>query len=477
MFKFHVPKGFTEMPIILPPSDSQDALADGIAQALAGDGTLLLEGGTHFTRPGVNKHIAVGAGGLRIRSTGPSPPPPPSAAMTAVTQAVIRRPDHALSASAPDFNYGLFFIPTGPTPDEIAQATWKPFTDASGTFEFAVVMRGSIEISHLLIDCNMQNQGAESMPAHAAEHSAMLGFGGFRYSVPHTGTPRFMYVGFDSVAVDHLGFINGGFADDFWVAYAGGPFHPHINQVSITNVSSGPRVDRHRATLSFSGLAQRIIIQDANIQSLNAEQDHSWKDAPRGDDLFSKSIWSLQRVVADTMNFAMFGKVMTMAASDLTAGSMFDISYTGGMIANSHLQVARGEDARFFLLDGMHFDGVTWLLPEDDSGTVGGITLACRFNDTCEATFTNNRFVAGKSIRGQLINSAYSIGETGNNVTLTFSKCAFSPLFGTPVFPDSAVARVNERGTWTFDRADIGNRPLERALPKSRNPDVILIVR
>jgi hypothetical protein len=463
------------MPIILPPSDSQDALVDGIAQALAGDGTLLLKPGTHFTRPGVNKHIAVGASGLRIGSTGPSPLPLPSK----VTPAMIRRPDHALSASAPDFNYGLFFIPTGPTNDEIAQATWKTFTDpADHTFEFAVVMRGSIQISRLLINCNMQNQGAESLPAHAAEHSAMLGFGGFRYSVPHTGTPRFMYVGFDSVAVDDLGFINGGFADDFWVAYAGGPFHPHINQVSITNVASGPRVDRHRATLSFSGLAQRITIQGANVQDLNAEQDHSWKDAPRRDDLFSKSIWSLQRIVADTMNFAMFGKVMTMQASDLSTGSMFDISYTGGTIANSHLQVAQGEDARFFLLDGMHFDGVTWRLPVNNAGTVGGITLARRFNDTCQASFTNNTFVAaGKASRGQLINSTYSTGETGNNVTVTFSKCTFDRLFGVPVFPDTAVARVNERGTWMIDRADLGNRPLDRALPKRPNRDVILIVR
>lgn len=463
------------MPIILPPSDSQDALVDGIAQALAGDGTLLLEPGTHFTRPGVNKHIEVGASGLRIGSTGPSPLPAPSAG----TPAVIRRPDHALSASAPDFNYGLFFIPTGPTSDEIAQATWKRFTDVAShtTFEFAVVMRGSIQISRVLIDCNMQNQSAESMPAHAAEHSAMLGFGGFRYSVPHAGIPRFMYIGFDSVVVDGVGFINGGFADDFWVAYAGGPFHPHINQVSITNVSSGPRLNRHRATLSFSGLAQRITIQDANVESLGAEQDHSWKDAPRRDDLFSKSIWSLQRIVADTMNFAIFGKVMTMQASDLSTGSMFDISYTGGTIANSVLNVAQGEDARFFLLDGMHFDSVTWRLPVDNSGTVGGITLACRFNDTCEATFMNNTFVAtGKASRGQLINSTYSSGETGNNVTLTFSKCVFDRLFGVLVFPDTAVARVNERGTWTFDAADIGNRPLERALPKSRNRDVTLIV-
>jgi len=468
------------MPIILPPSDSQDALVDGIAQALAGDGTLLLQGGTHFTRPGVNKHIAVGAGGLRIGSTGPSPLPPPSAVI-GVTQAVIRRPDHALSASTPQFNYGLSFIPTEPTPDEIAQATWKTFTDPGGdTFEFAVVMRGSIQISRLLIDCNMQNQGAESLPPHAAEHSAMLAFGGFRYSVTQQATPRFMYVGFESVAVDHLGFINGGFADDFWVNYPGGPFYPQINQVSITNVSSGPRLNRHRATLSFSGLAQRIIIEDANVQSLNAEHDHSWKDAPRREEEFSKSIWSLQRIVADTMNFAMVGKVMTMEASDLTAGSMFDISYTGGTIANSHLQVAQGEDARFFLLDGMHFDGVNWRLPVDNSGAVSGITLACRFNDTCEATFTKNTFVAGvKEPRGQLINSTYSMGETGNKVALTFSKCTFDRLFGTglPVLPDSAVARVNERGTWTFDGADIGNRPLDRALPKSRNRHVILIVR
>jgi hypothetical protein len=463
------------MPIVLPPSNSQDALVDGIAQALAGDGTLLLEPGTHFTRPGVNQRIEVNANGLRIGSTGPSPLPLSSN----VTPALIRRPDHALSVSAPDFNYGLFFIPTGPTSDEIAQATWKPFTDAGGhTFEFAVVMRGSIQISHLLIDCNMQNQGAEKMPVHSAEHSAMLGFGGFRYSVPHTGTPRFMYVGFDSVWLEDVGFINGGFADDFWVAYPGGPFHPHINQVSITKVASGPRVDRHRATLGFSGLAQRITIQDANIQSLNAEQDHSWKDAPRRDEPFSKSIWSLQRIVADTMNFAMFGKVMSMQASDLSAGSVFDISYTGGTIANSHLQVAQGEDARFFLLDGMHFDGVTWRLPVDNTGTVAGITLACRFNDTCQASFTNNKFNAtGKASRGQLINSTYSANEKGNNVTLAFSNCTFDRLFGVSVFPDTAVARVNERGTWTFSGADIANRALNRALPKSRNPDVILTVR
>jgi len=76
------------MPIILPPSASQDALFNGITQALAGDGTLPLEPGTQVTRPGVNQDIAVGASGLRIGSTGPPLLPLPSK----VTTAVIRRP-------------------------------------------------------------------------------------------------------------------------------------------------------------------------------------------------------------------------------------------------------------------------------------------------------------------------------------------------------------------------------------------------
>jgi hypothetical protein len=98
-----------------------------------------------------------------------------------IKKVCIRRADHALLPATPDFNYGLFFIPTGPTDDETAQTTRKPFNDKDGPFEFGVVMRGRIEISRLLVDCNMQNQGLEAMPKDAAEHSAMLGFSGFRY--------------------------------------------------------------------------------------------------------------------------------------------------------------------------------------------------------------------------------------------------------------------------------------------------------
>jgi hypothetical protein len=47
---------------------------------------------------------------------------------------------------------------------------------------------------------------------------------------------RFVYVGFESVALRDIGFVNGGFADDVWVVYGGGAFHPHIEQVSIEGV-------------------------------------------------------------------------------------------------------------------------------------------------------------------------------------------------------------------------------------------------
>ena len=73
----------------------------------------------------------------------------------------------------PDENYGLFFVPERPTPDEEAQLTWRPGSDAEGQIEFDVIIRGRITIDGLRIDCNMGNQGlAPSPPApNVAEHS------------------------------------------------------------------------------------------------------------------------------------------------------------------------------------------------------------------------------------------------------------------------------------------------------------------
>src|SRR5689334_7912484 len=118
--------------IVLPPSDSQDALVNAIAQAITTNANLLLEPGVHYTRPGLLQRIAVGANGLRIGSTGPSPLPITST----VEKACIRRPDHAILPATPDSNFGLFFIPTEPTDEEVAKVTWKPSIDSVGPFEY-----------------------------------------------------------------------------------------------------------------------------------------------------------------------------------------------------------------------------------------------------------------------------------------------------------------------------------------------------
>ena len=464
-------------PIILPPSQSHDALVDGIEQAVATNATLLLEPGTHYTRPGRAQRIAVSENGLRIRSTGPSPLPIAST----VPKARIMRPGSAVLPATPDDNYGLFFIPAGPTDPELAQAIWKPFTDANGlSFEFAVVMRGRIDISGLLVDCNMQNQGIDQLPKDAAEHSAMLGFSGWRYPVQQPGPggiKRFVYVGFESVTLRDMGFVNGGYADDVWVVYAGGAFHPHIEEVVIEQVASADRVNPRRATLSFSGLARRVRIRDADVYSVHAEQDGDWKDAPRQDAAFSNAVFDLAAIAAERMAFLVKGKVVTLDARRLEVNGAFGVSFAGGEIADSTLRVAIGQDARFFRLDSLSFERVTWQLPADASGMVGGIQPRCRFNDTCIATFTDNVFTAVGSVNaGQIIASEYSVAEPGNRVTLTFAGCSYEPAFGTATLPQTIIAQVNERGTWTFHKADLGNRDPAHALPKSNHPDVHLNV-
>jgi hypothetical protein len=459
-------------PIILPPSDSNEALVEGIAQAMTNDTTLLLEPGVHYTRAGVLQRIAVGANGLRIGSTGPSPLPIKSK----VEKACVRRPCHSISQTKPDSNFGLFFIPTRPSEEELAQATWKQFTGADGSsFEFDIIMRGRIEIGRLLVDCNMQNQGLDTMPKDAAQHSAMLGFSGYRYSVPSTGLPRFVYVGFESVALTDMGFINGGFADDVWITYTRGAFYPHIGQVSIDHVASAQRINPRRATLSFSGLAQRVIIHDTDVYNLHGEIDSNWRKAPRPGARFSNSVWDLDHINSELMTFSIKGKVLSLNASHLNVTKGFLVGYAGGAIADSRLRI--GSEGRFFRLDGLDFDRVTWQLAADANGVVRGISPTCRFDDSCVANFRHNTFtVLGSFSTGQLINSEYSTKELQNNVTLEFSGCSYESAFGTPTRPHTSIARVKERGTWKFRRADLGGRDPDQALPKGNQPDVTLVL-
>src|SRR5213592_3871649 len=91
-------------PIYLPPSNSQTELVHAIRAAAATGRPLLLESGTHFTTPGQLNTMEIGMRGLEIGS-GNSPLPSP------VKGSVVRRPDFSIPATAPDDNFGLFFVP------------------------------------------------------------------------------------------------------------------------------------------------------------------------------------------------------------------------------------------------------------------------------------------------------------------------------------------------------------------------------
>jgi hypothetical protein len=75
-----------------------------------------------------------------------------------------------------------------------------------------------------------------------------------------------------------------------------------------------------------------------------------------------------------------------------------------------------------------------------------------------------------------LINSTYSAAELGNSVTATFRECAYEVGFGSAASPNTKVAVVQERGTWTFAKEDFRDRDPRKAILKGPQADVILII-
>lgn len=458
-------------PIVLPPSASQDALVEAIQQASALGVPLLLEPGTHFTKPGRgrNQRIALGPNGLQIRLAAPSAGTPPGTA-----RAVIKRPDSSINLQAPDDNYGLFFIPSPPTSTELAGiTTWKPYDDGTNEpFEYAVVVRGQISITGVSVDCNMHQQKIETLPKDAAEHSAMLGFAGQGYPAPRssTGKKRIVYVAFQSVALTDVQTVNGGYADDVW--FSRGYFNPNIQRVDIERFRSTNRVNPRRASISFSGVCQNVRITDADLYSLHMEETSSdYSQLPRPSDVFQPSAWNLRTIKAQLIGLAAKGKVYVLDASDLTTSESFFLYQAGGVIRNSTLR--RGPEIRLFRLDNFVFDKVTWILDPDDTGTLHGIRPNSQYGDPCTVTFRGNTFhVTGNPTKGEIITSEYSRTEPKNHVTVTATGCAYPNAFGRS--PDMPIARTLERGVWTFALRDFGDRDPAIAILKGPQPDIVL---
>ena len=460
--------------IILEPSSNPGALVAAIKRA-SQTNPLLLKPGTHLTSPGIGEaiQIPIGASGLRIGiAPGVPTTPSPSPAV------IIKRPGSSIDATHPDDNYGLYFVPAAPTQEEIATAQWKPHTDDQGKpFEFHVVVRGAIDISGFTVDCNMGEQGL-TVPKDnvTAEHSAMFAFAGKKYDAPAGpgGIRRYIYVGFARVSLKKMAFLKGGFADDVW--FSRGYFQPNIDQVILQDITSRDRVNTRRATISFSGLAQNIQIKNADIYRLHLEETSSpWNELPRLAPVFKPSLWTLSNIKAAIISLSAKGHVFKIKGNQLTTTEHFGLYEAEGTITNSALRV-RTNDRRLFQLNKMLFDNVTWYLPADELGEVRGLRPTAQPGEPCIIEFRNNTFVVDNAFSsGQLFDSEHSVPtETQNFVRVTCIGCKYPASFATPQFPDTHIARARERGTWTFETDDFGNRDLKQAVIKGPQTDIVV---
>lgn len=446
-------------PILLPASDSEDALVDAIAAATAGGAPLRLGPGVHLTRPGRANLIPVGAHGLSIGAQ------PPAQAPT-----TIRRPARSIALSAPDRNYGLFFVPAPPTPQEESGLVWHPGVDADGPVEFDVIIRGRITIDGLRLDCNMGDQGLEALPPAAAEHSTMLGFRGraFTRSPAGGGPRRVVYVGFESVELTDLVIENGGYSGDVWLSRGG--FYPNVVDVIVDRVISTGRVNQRRAALDFSGLARTVTITRSDVAGIGLEHTTAvaYDALPRVEPDFVPSVWSLGDVATDGIEMGASGFVYEIDATRLTTRRFFRLDRAGGTVSDSTLVVDRRR--RMDRLPGFEFHRVHWTLPPDGDGDVAGLRPTAVKGDPCRVRFVDNTFAAPGAVTGTILDSEYSNGNPQNTVDVTALGCTYPDAFGTD--PARPIARLNERGVWRFAHADLGALDPDVALPKRANPDV-----
>jgi hypothetical protein len=450
-------------PIQLDASETdQQALLNAINSASRQNVPLLLKPGTHLTKPGRANQIPIGINGLTV---GPLSPPP-------AKPATIKRPDHSIDLGHADDNHGLFFVPSPPDRDESSQASWKHYQRQGEEFEFAILVRGKIRIDGLSVDCNMGKQGLETLPpGKTAEHSCMLGFAGKKYPAdpnPHTGLRRFIFVGFESVELTNLHVSNGGYADEIW--FSRGHFHPNIARVLVDRLISATRVNQKRATVDFSGLCQDITITNSKFFKLGCEAtDVPYREMPRMTPEFHPSVWTLSDLKLNRIDLGAHGRSYVIRGARLSATDQCVIHEAAGTIADSALTVT--DRQRLIALDHFVFRTVNWTLKTSDGNTLG-LKITADQGQPGTASFLGNVFdVQGRAAEQVVIDSEYSNGVPANRVRVTATGCRYPTTFGHPGEPP--IAHVNERGRWTFAKADLEGRNPDVALPKNRNTDVI----
>lgn len=447
--------------ITISPSTDPNVLVNAIMQANIENSSILLMPGAHLTKPGYDQKIKIDGNGLHI--TGSLIPGEYSS---------IKRPDDAIDLTRSDNNNGLYFIPSEPTVDEWESVTnWLTYTQPDNTtVEYAVIVRGTINIENVELDCNMGNQGLSSDIADKdIEHSAMLAFAG--QSNENTSYPgKRIYVAFEKVILTNIITTRGGYADDIWISR--GYFRPNILQVSISKISSNNRVNLKRATISFSGLAQNIEITDADIYQLHSESTSDiWSELPGNASNNQYSNWKLRNINCEVIDLAAKGKAIFLDADNIKSTTSTSLYQIGGLVQNSTFNMLP-QATQLIRLNHIIFKDVTWIFSayQDDRGYFIGIVPRAQYGDDCSDTFIQNSFL----VNGDLINNAqtkaaylieteFSVAELANNINLRFESCSFDPKFINSDVNKAYIAKVDERGTYEFLGLGFNESTFERS--------------
>jgi len=452
-----------------------DQLLAAIEHAAAEGVPLQLMPGTHLTKPGRVNTIPIGRRGLRIM-----PAPQFEGAQRRPT---IKRRDGTIDLAKPDDNHGLFFIPAPPSDEEKAQATWRRYQYGSEDFDFAVIIRGRVRIEGITVDCNMARQGLPTDPGikNPAEHSCMLGFAGRKYPAGTVaGRKRFVFVGFEAVELVDIVTRNGGYADDVW--FSRGYFQPNIERVQIDRLVSKARVAPHRSTVCFSGLCQNVDIHDCDFDSLGLEDTArvAYRDLPRVAPEFHPSVWTLRSITMRNLDLGANGNSYVIHGSQLVTKGQCVIHRASGEIVDSEFRVGRVR-RRLLCLDDFTFRNVTWTLEPDTvtTGKLAGLVITARPGVPCEVSFIDNVFTVDRPAPdGPILDSEYTAVTAAHPVPVEVRVravgCHYPGYFGT--VPERPIAKVRQRGTWTFARADLGDRDPDIALPKAPHSDVVRVL-
>ncbi len=360
---------------------------------------------------------------------------------------IIKRPDYSITPT--DNNFGIFLEPVNPTQTEVDAAQWQVYNGNN----VGILMRGSIILENLTIDCNM---GAQNIPVNKSqvEHSSMIGVAGRSYSVTRTGGQTgTLYIGFNSVEFRNIRILNRGSSDAIWIGR--GYFRPHISDVVFENVQSFNNVNQARADIGFSGLVEAAYFYNCQLDKIEAESNDSWLNSP-GLVEFAPAKFVYYDVRVKRLDFASKAKSLYMLADNVRTTEWGYLYQVGGIIKNSTFIIEAGDLERMNRMDSPVFENCTFYIKAHSTNTVRGIRPeGFTYNgvaENCTITFNNCRFIAtGSFASGRLIYTEKT--TTPQIVNLTFNNCYFDQRFG--VMTGTKIALLREKGTVIFNGGNV----------------------